>query len=654
MAKDLEALQRSLEASKEQHRIVSDAIMQRLKMSRDKMGERYKQMTENEKQYSAYVPARDVDIARKRQKDEQGEHDYISIEVPYSYAVTMTIHTYITSVFMARTPVYQIQGRHGESEMKVQKLEALLDYQRTVGKHTIPLYAWFFDPLRYGFGVIGQYWDEETIQVRNFVEEPATFLGVPIPGKKPKLVPQVETVKGYTGTKLFNVRPQDFFPDVRLPLSRFQEGEFVGRYVEIPWSEIEEGAAEGRYFNTERAKRARTDEGVISRDTGAEQVSSLPGERVDDYTDSYPYATRHKPDSIFRGFEIQWKLSPKAWKLGDESRQEVWVFTCNKEGVIIEARPMGMYYKGFSYDVILFEPDGYNLFPFSALERIKPLNDVLSWLVNSHFYNIRAALNNQFVVDPTMVVMKDVISRKPGQIIRLKPEAYGRDVRMAITQLPTTDVTRTHMQDAQMVEQMIQRVLGATDQVMGMEMGGGGRKTATEVRTAAGFGANRLKTLCELASAFGMEPMLQRMIQSTQQFYEGTELEFRLVGDLASFTQQFAPVSPEEIAGFYDFIPVDGTLPVDRYAQAQLWNGLLQQIQTSPQITNTYDIAKIFAWVSSLAGLKNIQQFRIQPQPPGVLEQQVQAGNMVPIDQAMQDLTRVPEVGRREGMGAAG
>lgn len=653
MKSDFDSIRKRLQHSKEDHRIIADAIMQRLRMSRDKMSERYEELADNERQFNAYVPTREVDELRKRKKKVDGTHDYVTIEVPYSYAVVMTIHTYLTSVFLARSPVYQIQARHGEPEMQVQQMEALLDYQRLVGKHSVPLFAWLFDPLRYGFGVLGQYWDEEEIQVRKFVDVPETFLGVRVPGGKVRRESQVERVPGYRGTKLFNVRPQDFFPDTRLPLSRFQEGEFCGRYVEIPWLQLEEGAASGRYFNLDKARRARSEGGMLTRETGADEVMSLPGETIDEYQDSFPAATRHKPDSIFRGFEIQWRLRPNMWKLGDEGRHEVWIFTVSKEGTIIEARPQGMYYNGFSYDVILFEPDGYNLFPYSALERIKPLNDVLSWLVNTHFYNIRAALNNQFIVDPTAVVMKDVTSRTPGQVIRLKPEAFGRDVRTAITQLPVGDVTGRHLQDAQIVEMMIQRALGATDQVMGMQSGSG-RKTATEIRTATSFGANRLKTMCELASAYGFEPMVQRLIQTTQQMYEDDGRKFRLVGDLASFSPTATAVDPEAIMGFYDFVPVDGTLPIDRYAQVQLWNQLMQQGFQIPQVAQSYDFGRIFAWVAALAGLKNVNQFRIQPTSGESLQQQVQAGNAVPVEEAMRDLNAVPDEGRPEGMGQTG
>ena len=69
--------------------------------------------------------------------------DYVSIEVPYSYAVVMTLHTYISSVFLSK-PGFQVQARHGEPEMSVQAVEALLDYQCVAGEQTFPLFCSIF------------------------------------------------------------------------------------------------------------------------------------------------------------------------------------------------------------------------------------------------------------------------------------------------------------------------------------------------------------------------------------------------------------------------------------------------------------------------------------------------------------------------------
>jgi hypothetical protein len=112
-------------------------------------------------------------------------------------------------------------------------------------------------------------------------------------------------------------------------------------------------------------------------------------------------------------------------------------------------------------------------------------------------------------------------------------------------------------------------------------------------------------------------------------------------------------VSADSIAGFYDFVPVDGTLPVDRYAQANLWQGLLGQLRNYPEFMQSYDIPKIIGWVGQLAGLKNINQFRVKIVPDDLASQQMQAGNIIPM-KGQTDLTRVPNPAQNPGMGATG
>jgi hypothetical protein len=84
---------------------------------------------------------------------------------------------------------------------------------------------------------------------------------------------------------------------------------------------------------------------------------------------------------------------------------------------------------------------------------------------------------------------------------------------------------------------------------------------------------------------------------------------------------------------------VDGTLPVDRAAQANLWKDMMGSLRMMPpQVAMGFDWVKIFSWVSSLAGLKNINQFKINVVPDGSLDAQVQAGNVIPMPGAQRAL----------------
>ena len=87
-----------------------------------------------------------------------------------------------------------------------------------------------------------------------------------------------------------------------------------------------------------------------------------------------------------------------------------------------------------------------------------------------------------------------------------------------------------------------------------------------EIRTSASFGINRLKTISEFNSALGWSPLTQALIQNTQQYMD-EDIEVKVAGSLLRQAKT-VKVLPTDIAGFFDFVPVDGTLPIDRYAIA--------------------------------------------------------------------------------------
>jgi hypothetical protein len=258
----------------------------------------------------------------------------------------------------------------------------------------------------------------------------------------------------------------------------------------------------------------------------------------------------------------------------------------------------------------------------------------MDWLINQHFYNVRAAMNNQFILDPSKIVTKDAEEAGPGFIWRLRPEAYGQDIRTFFYQVPVVDMTKGHVQDMQIMLGIGERITGINDQIMGV-LNASGRKTATEVRSATGFGVNRLKTLAEYMSATGFSQHSQRLVQMTQQYMSGTK-KLKIVGDLTysageEATKNLLEVNAEAIQGFYNFVPVDGTLPVDKLALANLWKELLLQMRSVPGLIMQYDLGRIFAHVAGLGGIRNLQQFKIQVSSPQSLLQQADAGNIVPL-----------------------
>jgi hypothetical protein len=637
-----------LKPGTETYNRVVTALKNRLQMSADQLTKRQTTWEEAEKMFLAYMPESDNDRLRK-EKRKDGQPQYTTVEIPYTYASLLAAHTYYTSVFLARTPVLQYQGRHGEAQQAEQAVESLMDYQTRVGNHLVPYYIWLLDPGKYGMGVVGYYWEEELISVARYVEVQETFLGVPI--GKPRKEMQREEVEGFVGCRMYNVRPADFFFDPRVAAYRFQEGEFVGRFVEIPYTTLVKGQEKGIYFNVEQLRDVKSGIGADSGFLSRQKNTSMPDNGINELPEQDTWGHDDKT-SVGRisCYEIYVRLIPSDWGVDRSSDLEIWVFTMTTHGVLVGAQPLGEYHGKFPFAMMEYEPDGYSVFSRGMVETIQPLNYILSWLFNTHFYNVRKTLNNQFIVDPSKLVMKDLEDPTPGGLYRLKPAAYGTDVRTALTQLPVTDVTQQHVRDSGMVIEMMQRAIGVNDNIMGA-VNAGGRKTATEVRSSTSFGINRLKTNCEYFSAMGFNPLAQMMLQTTQQRYS-LDRKYRIIGDAAQFgVDKYMQVTPEAIAGFYDFVGVDGTLPVDRFAQANLWQQLIGQVSKVPQVSQQYDLGKIFGWVAQLAGIKNLDRFRVQVVPDEYAQQSMQAGNSVPMSNPT-DPNAAPNQIQLPGMGS--
>ena len=618
------------------HQKIVDALQARIRIAENKVAEKEVEMEESENQFLAYLPETENDAIRRTNRKQGGVHSYTTLQVPYSYAMLLSAHTYWTSVFLGRSPVMQFAARHGEPENQVLAVEALMDYQVQVGRMLAPFYLWMHDAPKYGYGVVWNYWDREEVMVSRIEERPREYMGMPIPGTRTK-VKVTEKVAGYVGNRVFNVRPYDFLPDPRVPLTNLQRGEFVGRRTSDAWTALVAGEKTGRYFNLailyKLLKKGQAK--YVEGQKGSEQVDMPDRE----------YESLQTPDITDIGFvdlvEMVVRLIPKDWELGQSDRPELWSFTVANKNVLIEARPYGAYHAKFPAAVLPYEMDAYAFSTRSMMEILKPLEDTMSWLFNTHFFNVRAVLNNQFVFDPSRVMTKDLTNPNAGKLIRLKESAYGTDVRSAISQLQVMDITQNNLRDIQLVGEMMQRVSGVTDNIMGM-VNAGGRKTATEVRTSSSFGINRLKTTAEFWSAGDFSLLTQMMLQNTQQYYD-LERKYRVAGDLMGLGNRqmqqdqeqaatpFIDVTPDSIQGFYDFVPVDGTMPIDRFAQANIWKDILFGLGKMPQIGMQYDLGGIFGWMARLAGLKNIQQFRIQVAPDDMLRMQAEQGNLIPL-----------------------
>jgi hypothetical protein len=343
-------------------------------------------------------------------------------------------------------------------------------------------------------------------------------------------------------------------------------------------------------------------------------------------------------------------LIPKEWKLGDGEYPEKWKFKVVDGKILVEAQKLNLIHN--KYPIVIGAPDfdGYSIAPVSRLEVISGLQEVLNFLFNSHVTNVRRAINNMFIVDPSLVNMPDFEDPSGGLLVRLRRSAWGRGVSDVVQQLSVTDVTASHIQQAFQVMDIGQRVTGATEGMMGMMRRGSERRSATEARSTMQNVMNRMERMAKVLSAQAMTPLAYMLAFHTQQLMN-EETYVKIVGNWvdelrAEFGMDYkqgerVKVSPFDILVEFDIIPRDGSLPVDTTGAGQQWVELFQIMSQNPLVGQQFDMVRIFMHIARLMGAKNLHEFKakvgqIQPQvmPDEEVAKQAQAGNLIQMPQA--------------------
>lgn len=607
------------------HDKVRDYIMQRINYSEREMSKFYPRWNVSEKRVQAYIDLPDYEKQLAEMKKTGSPAAVVSVTVPYSYATIWTIVTYLVHTFCGAKPMFQVSAYKKESVQASQYMESLLQYNADHTKLIQHFIQWFLDAEIYGVGVLRNLWSEE--KANRTVWTPQPLGGLMTPGAPSTLMRQRQLKTVYEGNKTTNVDPFMFFPDPRVPMAEVnQRGEFVfWRSFEGKHALLRE-QAQGLLKYVDKVPKMTTQrfgEGT----QGKSQRSLIAG------GDAHAGGERGQENGVVgatANIQVDQgtiEIIPSELGLGEGTTPEKWLFSIGNKMQIIQAEPMDMDHG--KHPIVVIEPSsfGYAFGQPGTADFLGPIQDTLSWFVNSHIHNVRSALNNMFIVDPSMVEMQDLKNPAPGKLIRLKQAAYGQDVRTALSQLAVQDVTTNHMQSMEMFLKMGDTLAAVSDNLRGIQ-DSGGRKTATEVRTSGEAGASRLAARARYISSQGVTDLASQMSLNIQQFMS-MEVFLEVLGQDAMKAP--VPIQPEMVAGDFTFPVSDGTLPIDKTAMLGVWKEIWTAIATNPLLSQQYDAGKIFEYMAELGGAKNLGNFKISMAPQEQIDQNVAAGNTVPL-----------------------
>jgi hypothetical protein len=247
-------------------------------------------------------------------------------------------------------------------------------------------------------------------------------------------------------------------------------------------------------------------------------------------------------------------------------------------------------------------------------------------------------------VDPFLVNIADLQDPKPGKLIRMRRPAWGHGVKDAVAQLQVNDITRANMADSAYITSWMDRLGGADSSMSGMQRTGGPeRLTSGEFQGTRGSAMGRMQRLAQILGMQFFQDVGTFFASHTQQ-YQTMETYVKIAGryqeDLAKVfgPSKTAKVTPFDLAINYDVLARDGSIPGGNYSDA--WPELFKVIGTTPELLQTFDVGKIFMYMAHHMGAKNVGEFlrnndRIQPttMPDEQVAAQVQAGNMIPMNQ---------------------
>lgn len=613
-----------LRPGSELHGKVLEYLRQRIRYSERKMSNFYARWRVNEQKVQCYIDLPDYEQILKNQNAEGKPAQAVSIVIPYTFAAVLTIATYHLHTFTGRKPMFQVASNKAETAKSAQNMELVLQYMADHTRMVGALWQFILDGLIYGVAPMRCTWSNIRRMRTVWRDEPSVVSAI-LGLKKRVKVREMHTV--YSGNAVSTIDPFMFFPDPRVPMHKVaHDGEWV------VWRE---------FMGRHRAKILEADgvwkwvdyAGTTPR-IGLEGEMGQSSRGLSLGGDAHPGRSGLSEEKVSQSLQVDqgsFVIIPAELGLSESQRPEKWLFTIINSRQIVQAEPLDLDHG--MHPVVVSEPTsfGYGFGQPSIVDFTSPFQDTLSWLVNSHIHNTRAALNNQFVVDPSRIEMQDVRNPSPGKIIRVKPAGYGQDVSSMFQQFPIMDVTQQHMANLGLFLRIADIISGLSDNLRGQQ-DSGGRKTATEVRTTAEAAASRLAAQSRVISAQAIVDLTEQMTTNVQQFLE-EDIYLQIVGQAG--LEAPIQISPEMLVGDFHYPIHDGTLPLDRVALLDVFKEIYTATMQDPLLAQTYDRARLFEFMAELGGARNINNFRVTVAPDQTVETAVERGDMAPMERVI-------------------
>jgi hypothetical protein len=629
------------------HAKVLDFVTKCFRLSEEAISQRYKAWEKADKMDRSFIDVGETDDqGRKKNPFER------QIYIPHSRACKDTIKTYWLNVLAGKRPMIKLHGRGPEDVRPAKLNEIVMDYQAERQRLLLVIDTFINDVIKGGLGSIKDTYGREWAKTYRTNTRMELFPHPHIVRERE----QQEYIK-YEGPFFTNNDPYMYFPDPRYPQSRAGASQFVGFEYERSKYYLQKKQDEGVYYNIDLLKRtAASATGESDSHASRTERNRIRG------ISAAVGATAGGLDEINPHYTIRelWvEIVPRDLGLDESSYPQEWVFVVADDRVLIRAERNEFAHGGKPEVRAEFDRDGYSLFNLGFYESVEGLQDLLNFMYNSHIDNVRGYLNNMMVVDPAMVEIGDILRPGPRRLIRLKKSLYesGMHIGQVLQQLQMGDVTASHIKDAAMIMDTMQRQAHTPDSLQGVETEI--KRTATEIARLSSSGSSHMAMGAMMIYAQAMIPLAEHWLANNQKFLS-EERFYRITGDYAKEVQadprykggRGVMVGPDDLQGFFDFPIDDGRMPAQPEENAEVWMKMLEIVSKTPPLQQRIEVFSIFREFAKSMGVKNVDEFQLRANvvPDEQIERMQQRGDIIDINQYLAG--RQPE--GMPGMGMQG
>lgn len=641
-----------MDVKSEEHGALVKYVKDREQISRKIMAPNYSCWDDNDKVFRSQRKTDKEDRAAELKGQPK------KMVVPLTRSQIMTFVAYNVQTLTQNKRFFQLEPTGTEDNPLREPLELILERDLRRNTWNAFLVQFFLDIGRFSLGV-GEVCYEETYRYMR-VEKSEEVIGA-FGETEENVSSNFQPVPVFVGNRVVSVSPYRFLPDTRLPLTRYQEGEFCGS--EDMWSI---GALQGddACFNLDKIPKFDKDSYSKRKantrivDMEVRDPSTSDTKDSDMVKEGPVCVTKMVCDITPKNFTTKDKKTP----LGTEPFKVRYIVWLANDATIIRFEEAYYLHCQFPYILGQFTPDQHEIVNDSLADVCEALSNLNTWKWNNHLTSQKASTDLKFIIDPAGIDTKSLESRSPYMF--LKKNASQTGVDRYIKQFITQDVTSNIVADSAGIVESLEKFTGYSGFMQGQSSNG--RRSATQDRAVIQGVSARGKTTLGAIWDTSFERLGKQLIANNRQ-----EMDFetfaRIIGQSLPVNPAIPPMpnpmtgmpepvnftieelfalfkaDPISIATSEDFFVFDASNPSENAFLAQSLQEIWMQIMQNPEVAAVmgYGPAQLKALVDEIYTLRGVTQSRLPTPTPMTPAPQQQPTNVESMPQPVPSIANV-------------